>query len=351
MKFNLKKIDWDQINSVSKTIKTINYLINKTQYASVDFNGWYNDQFNFKRYFVCLLHMVMLSFCLLIGLYNLYFDSLFYFVESISPKISKSLIITALLLVVLAFIIRLDVFIGEWNRRICVYKYFHLIEDNIESKHGLTKKNYRKLSTLVRLTELFVLKGTIPSIAIFCALLFLYITIISRNIYIMTYSLLVIYGAIIVPSSISISGTIGFVSMYYFKLLFDQINEQIEVISKHEIISLINRFRLIRLTKRHNSIAHSIHITNLMIRRTVCALFIILSFLQIIPLNLFIECDFWFLQIFYLIYLFTTISFGLGVALVFSMQINSAHKSYKTIYKILRRNQKFGFKFEWKVFQ
>ena len=252
MKIKLKKIDWDQINSVSKTIKTINYLINKTQYASVDFNGWYNDQFNLKRYFVSLFHMIILNVIFSIGFYHLYFDLLFHLLEDVLPKNPKSMIVTGMLMVVLAFVIRLDVFIGEWNRRICIYKYFHFIEDDIESKHGLTRKNYRKLSFLVRLTDLIVLKGTIPVLAIFCASLFLYIAVRFQNIYLMAYCPLVIYGVTIIASSMSISGTIGFVSMYYFKLLFDQINWQIEAISKHEYICLIDKMRLIRLTKRHN---------------------------------------------------------------------------------------------------
>ena len=71
--------------------------------------------------------------------------------------------------------------------------------------------------------------------------------------------------------------------------------------------------------------------------------------MQIIPLNLFIETDVRLEQIMYLIYFFTSLSYGFEVSLLFSMQINSAHKSWKKIYQILKIKHKPNFYFEWKV--
>ena len=345
----IEKIKWDQFNNVSKTIKTTNYLIIKTNCASVDFNCWYYDQFYFKRYMISLFHLFVLIFDLLIGFYFLHYDTLIYKKLNFLPKNPKSLTSVGVIVVVFAFIIMLDVFIGEWNRRILIYKYFHYLQEDIQSKYGLTRKNYKKLSILVRMAELIVLRGAIPLISIFCILFSLFVAITSGNITFLTFlGPLIIYGVIICASSMSLSGTIGFVSMYYFKLLFDQINDQMESINKKEFITFMDRMRLIWLTKKHNLITISVNKTNLTIRKTVCAVFMMLSFMQIIPLNLYLESDFW-LEKFPMYFFYQQQSVLVSEYLLFSVQINAAHKLYKTIYKILKRKQKFQVYFLWKV--
>ena len=330
-------------------------MIMKTQYSSVDFTGWYHDQFNLKKYLICLFHLIMLCSCLFLGFLFIQIDWLFHLVDNdFLPKNSKLLLLTGLIILVLTIAIRFDVFMGEWTRIILVYRYFYYLEHDIRSKHGLTKYSYKKLSTLARITELIILKGSLPLIGFLLIGLILLFTIISGKIVLQIIICpILIYNILIVIFTFTLAGAISIISIYYFKLLFDQINDQIEKMYKRSNLQGFIRFndkkRLILMVKNHESISILVYKSNLMIRRCVCILFITLAFMQIIPLNLFIETDVWYEQILYLIYLSTSLSYGLGVSLLFSIQINSAHKPWKTIYKILKLKHKFNFYFEWKV--
>ena len=348
-------MNWNQFYNVSRTIEFINYMIMKTQYSSVDFTGWYCDEFNLKRYLICLFHLIMLSICLFLGWLFIQIDYFFNLIDNdFLPKNIKLLLATGIFILMLTIAIRFDVFMGEWTRIILVYRYFYYLEHDIRLEHGLTKHNYKKLSTLARIVEVVILKGSIPLIGFLLVGSTLFITINSGRIFLQIIGCpLLIYNILIVVTTLTLAGAISIVSIYYFKLLFDQINNQIKIIYKRSNLQGFIRFndkkRLISMVKKHESISILVYKSNLMIRRCVSILFINLAFMQIIPLNLLIETDVRLEQIMYLIYLFTSLSYGLGVSLLFSMQINSAHKSWKTIYQILKIKHKSNFYFEWKV--
>ena len=294
-----------------------------------------------------MLWMILL---LCISLIN--FDYAFSLIDNeFLPKNTKIIIRFLVFVIILAIAIRNDVLIGEWTRSILVYRYFYYLQHEIRSKHGLTKANYKKLSILARITEFLILKGCIVLIGIIMFLIVGYVTIRANKIGFTIIFLVIIYGIIIIGSTLALGGSIVIISIYYFKLLFDQINLKFEIIYKrsHRFLRLTDRQNLIWLTKKHNSIRIMIDQTNLVISKCICVLFIALAFMQIIPLNLLIETDVWFEKLFYLMFLFTSLSYGFGITLLFSIQINSAHKSYKTIYKILRGKRNLKFYFQRKV--
>ena len=162
------------------------------------------------------------------------------------------------------------------------------------------------------------------------------------------------YIFVMSASTIGLIGMNGFLFLYYYKLIFDQINHQIEVIEKrsYKTVSLIDQYLLIRLVKKHDLRAQQVKQLNVMVHRSSLMFYVCLASLQTIPLHLFMESEVLIYQIVYVIYLIDTIAFGFGAIFIFSMQINSAHKSHKIIYKILTKNlvqHKFSFNFKWKV--
>lgn len=133
-------------------------------------------------------------------------------------------------------------------------------------------------------------------------------------------------------------------------MLFNQINDLIKTIDKQSkwSISFINRFRLIRLTKKHDLIAKKLFSFNLIIRRTCLVFFICIALMQVIPLNIYLKSDNWFEKSIILIYIIFTFLNGFIISYYMSFLITITHKPYKTIYKLIRKS-KPSLEFKWKV--
>ena len=194
------------------------------------------------------------------------------------------------------------------------------------------------------------LKGCVPLICVSVVVIFTFILIKSDKLLLQFFTLLFIYNTLLVASTIALLGSIAFMTLYYYKLLFDQINGKMRKICKlsKSTIKVADQKRLLRLIKRHNLRGQQVNQLNILFRQTTLVLFIVLALLQIIPLNLYLQANVLFEKILYLIYLFTSMVFGLGNVFFFSMQIKAAHKPYKTIYCILSK-QKLNLHFKWKV--
>ena len=114
-------------------------------------------------------------------------------------------------------------------------------------------------------------------------------------------------------------------------------------------VSFPNQRRLIWLTHKHNYYALLVNNANLVARRTVAFFFITFPIVTlIIPLNLSLYNHDYVLQIFYIIYTFLLFSGSLVVAYSLSVLIETAHKPYKPIYKIIRKHS-FSLDFKLKV--
>ena len=128
-----------------------------------------------------------------------------------------------------------------------------------------------------------------------------------------------IYGIFYCAITLVLIGALSIISLYYYILLFDQINKQVEWIcneSKHRV-SLAHQNSLIHLIKKHNSIAYLLYLIHFIIRTLVTFItlitlitlilvfFITLALMQIIPLNLYLKTDNVYMRIIYLIYLLT----------------------------------------------
>ena len=110
-----------------------------------------------------------------------------------------------------------------------------------------------------------------------------------------------------------------------------------------------NQRRLIWLTYKHNYYALLVNNANLVVRRIIAFFFITFPIVTlIIPLNLSLYNHDYILQIFYIIYIFAVFSADLLLAYLLSVLIESAHKPYKPIYKIIRKHS-FSLDFKLKV--
>ena len=194
------------------------------------------------------------------------------------------------------------------------------------------------------------MKGCVPLIVTIIYITSFYIMIRANLMTIYLLVLVLIYGVFYCAIVLVVSGVLSIISLYYYILLFDQINKQIQWIcnkSKHRV-SLVNQNRLIRLIKKHDSIAYLLYLNHFITRRVILVFFIALALIQIIPLNLYLKTDNVYMRIVYLIYLFTSLSYGFTIAYFLSLQISVAHKPYKLIYKLLTKKG-IPFKTKWKV--
>ena len=341
--------------NLPKTVKLISCLFKKFFLTSVDFFQIYHYKFNIIRYLICVLHFILINFGLLIFLLIAINDSAYNLINNtLLPANFRFILLFLLSFLILSICVRLDILINEWNHRLRVLKFlYHFLGDDKKSI-GLKRKNYEKLSILLKFIELIFLKGFALLICFLLTFLFLLIAIKSNNFAFQLLTPLILYLVLMTASTLALIVSLGFLAFYYYKLLFDQINDQFKRIYKRssKIISLKDQMRLIKLIGMHNQRAKQIEQMNEFVRRTLLLLFIFLAFVQTIPLHLYIESDQLIYQIIFLVFLLIAMIFGFGVVFVLSMQIRSAHKPSKMIYCVFNRKlhlHKINLYFKFKV--
>lgn len=333
---------------LSKSTELIGYLIKTTQLTSVDFTFIYHEKINTKRYLMSILHFVMnclgviIAFIVIYPLYHLIENEYF-------PKNCQKLLLFGLIDMIMSISMRMDMLFDEWKNKLSVLKFCYYIQNNIKSKHQLNKSNNRKLGIDLKFLEIVLIKGLTVIMVGSVTLNTLYIAFRCDKITFKILSPLIIYWIWCVSFAISIITPVISFTTYYYKLRFDQLNNRFEKICKtKDSISINDLKRLILLIRQHDLLSIQIHKTNLWIRRSVGLFFVCVALLQILPLHLIMGTNVLFEQLFYSQYIITAFLFGKAPALLFSIQIESAHKPRKVIYKILTQN--ISFRCKWKVF-
>ena len=340
-----------ELINLSNTIELIGNLCKKSLVTSVNFNEIYHDEFNFKRYLICCLNLFIMIIGLILMFLIIYFDSLYNLIDNkYLPKHTKIILFASLVLIFNSIICRLDIIIDEWKNHLSFFKFFRPLHENNKSKHGLIRKNYKKLSLMSNFANLMLIRGSIPTVASLLTLVVIYIAIKSNKLPFYLFTLLFIYLAFMVASTFMLVSSMAVITLYYFTLLFDQINNKIKGIylRSNFSVTIKDQVNLLRLIREHDLRAQDVKRLNQIVSLTCLVFFIILALMQIIPLNLFLQTDVWYQQIIYLIYLITSLGFCFGAFFIYSMQIITAHKPYKTTYKMLRK-QKLNLYFKWKV--
>ena len=344
---------YEDFVDLSKTIKTFGKWITKWYFTSVDVTGIYHNEFNSKRYLLNCLHFVLLNICVWLVVLLVSNNSLWQSIKSdFWPRNLRIILITIAGsgFVIISF--RFDALYDEWYNHLKMFKHIYYLQENISSKHGLTKRNHFKLSVLLKTVESLKILVSVFVGALF--FLYLYIAIESNNLFLQLVFPIVIYGVSFVAATIVLVFFISFLSAYYYKLMFDQINDRIETIYKRPInsLSMVYQLRLIKLVKKHDVIANGMCQLSILVRRSALLYIIVVTLVEILYLNLFFDKDLLLYKIFYFVFLFAAFGFGFGFVFACSLQINAAHKPAKLIRKILCKNRKkFNFYFKWKVIE
>ena len=337
--------------NIEKSLEFIDDLVKQTSFCSVGFTELYLGQLNLFKYIICWLHIIIFLIITFGFILFIKFDFLWNLIDNeFLPENTRSLLVVIVVLMVLTIACRFDIAISEWNKRCKVYKYYYYLRENIKSKHGLTKKNYKKIEILTKILELFVIKGCVPLIVLLIFAIHLYSLIRTQLITLYLLIPVAIYSLYYGSATLSLMGSLSIISLYYFTLLFGQIDNRIKRINDQskQYVSLANQKRLIQLINRHNSIANLIYQNNFITRRLLLVFFFTLALMQTIPLNLLLKTHNLYYRMFYLIYSFVSLSYGFAIAYFLSLQITAAHKPYKIIYDILTK-KRIPLQIKWKV--
>ena len=132
---------------------------------------------------------------------------------------------------------------------------------------------------------------------------------------------------------------VNYIYFPYFKLRFDQLNDQIKAIQnrKPKIIFPMRENFLIKLINEHNSLALEVNKFNLLFRKTAAAMFVCLSLSKITTIYLSIYMKHTFTRILMVIGFSYLFLFGFGITCIYSLQINSSKCSYKMIHSVVCR--------------
>ena len=344
---NFKKIfQFILSTNLGETIKLGGFFAKNTFMISVDMTEIYFGQFNLVRYLMCWIHFFMLLITLVFCISLITFDPMFQLIDNeFLPKNVKPIIILVIVALISATIARFDFLMAEWNGTISVFRVVYYLQEDIKSKHGLTNNNHKKLKTLVKICK-------IPCIFAVCfyyiiiSLIILYISIKSNRITLHILTPFLIYDGFLVAITLAFYFGQGILGLYYYFLLFSQINDQIHKIYQKSkwFLTSLDRNRIIGLFKEHNLFAIQVHEINFVIRRTLLAFYIILALVQVITLNIILKTDAWIEKLFYFSGLIFVMVFGFGLSYSLSTLTKIAHKPYEIIYKIIRKPIPLPFK-------
>ena len=345
----------NEVIDLSNVIKLIGYLSKKSHFISVDFTEIYKGQINIIRYFINWFHFILINCGFLTLLTFVINDDLYSLIDNeFLPKNARSVLVVGLIFIFLTISLRFDVLINEWYHRLKPLKFVYYLQFDVKMQHGLTRRNLFKLSIITKLFDFGFKIGAPLALAVISSVT-LYVAIRSGRSAVFILCPVLVYLTTNVVTTISICAVLLVISLYYYMLRFDQLNQQFESIEKRSSssVSVINQIKLIRLVKRHSQEAQELNMFNLMMRRTVGVYWVSIALLQMLPLNIFLEEDqVLFFKFFYFVYVIGALAFGLVVSVLFSWQISKAHQPIKSIHKILTRNlhrKQSTFYFKWKV--
>ena len=220
---------------------------------------------------------------------------------------------------------------------------------NIKSRHKLTEKNYKRLAILSQIVTVIMLNYASPIFVILTIAIGTSFTYMSWQLYWLFYQ--IVFTPIYIFAIWTITSFTCIIYLYfpYYKLRFDQINQQIYVISngKSNVINLQNEKRLIKLIYEHNQLAIEIKKFNLIFRRLAAAFFITASLIKIMTLFLMINIKHFIAKLIIINAFFLIFFFGFGMSILFSLQIKSAKNCYEIVHSIIcKRRIRLPLKFK-----
>ena len=328
---------------------------------SIGFDDIYYGDKNPKQLKISILVLTYLWLTVLYGLSFILNDYMFSLMDI--PLFNghlRQLVMLGVSIVFLDAMFKTDYLIGEMNCNLNQFKVLYYLMMDWKRNHRLNDKNYKRLAILSRIIQFWLIDFGIIFILIVIYITFIQLTILSKNkwfwiSYIITTTPIFIYVPIITISTICLY----IIIFKYYVMVFDQINDEINLIlceNKKSIlfkrrlktINKANQRQLINLIDQHNKAAIEIDNINLIIRRSIASLFINISIIKIISLYLLVNWNHFMIKILLSFIFFIIVTFSFGVCYMFTLQIKSAHQSQKTIYSIVCK-YKLKLRFKLKV--
>lgn len=242
--------------------------------------------------------------------------------------------------------IRRDFLIADMENNLNGFKSFYYLKNNTNEIYKLNQSNYKRLSVLS--FYLYILSVRIMPVVVFIGVMY---TI--TNIWLITGSfiwfvmvLVESYTAYVVLNAIFCFVTVLVIPLTYYRMLFNQINFEInEVVKSKRRKSIIRLFKMIQ---KHHMISIEIDQLNKSFRRTIGSLFMIVSVAQMFLLYMMLKVNELYVK-FTVILIFIAWSYlCLQLCTLLSLQINAAHRSYKTIFSVLNKPN-LSYRMRWKV--
>ena len=207
------------------------------------------------------------------------------------PRQFKTFHLLVVFIIGLTAYLRTEFLLGEINYDLKPFKVFYFLINNLNAKHKLNQSNYKRLAILSRLTTCFLIDYGSTLILILTFSFIAIIAILSRQLF-WILELILVTPTYIASVHTSSTACVIFIIIIYYKLRFDQINQEIKSVLPNGVIKVINKTRerkLISLINKHNLLSNDIQQLNLMMQNLAAALFIILSLIKIISLYLLIN--------------------------------------------------------------
>ena len=321
---------------------------------SVGFDEIYYGIKNPKRFKLCIILCIMHWICTFYHL--IWISSDYIWSKTDEPFLPEKIRIGFAGYFILFFYIAVfttDLILSDISSHLSPLKVFYpLINDN-KQLHKLNDKNYKRLAILSRFVIIIMLNYAKPIFIILTISWQTLCSILSSQFYWLIYQLFTtpIFINMIMAY---VTGTCFVYSYFpYYKLRFDQFNDQIKSIipnGKGKIINKKIENQLVSLIDEHNQLAIEVNGMNMMLRRTAVAFFITLSLIKIMSLYLMIHMKDVLARIFVINVFCAFFFFGFGMSLAFSLQIRSAHQSHKLIHSIVSK-QKMRLPLRFKVNQ
>ena len=351
------RFDFEEFIDIKKSTKAIGYWIKTTFIVSVDITELYHDKINWKRHLFGWFNVVFLILYGIFLICAISIKSIFDLVDSeFIPSTYKILCIYYIFITILITSFRFDAIMSEKNRLVTVFKSFYYLQEDIKSKHGLTDANLRKLAIFYKLLYVACFYICLPFVMGFAITYYSYVAIMCNRITFQLLTPLALFHIWLVASTVFLGATMGIGMFYYYILMFKQIDCQINEIYKQidGFFTIKHKKKLMKLIKQHNLMALNVYKVNLIIRRSILVFFVTYVILTILPLNLYIRSNSPIEKLMCFGGIFFNLLYSSCWAFAMSTTTRVAHQPYKTIYKIIKKqnfiiNSKRNFNYKWKV--
>ena len=339
--------------SFENTISSLIKFCKRFYIYSVGFDDIYYGFRNPKRLTISIMICVMLWVVTFYHLLLVTSDHVYGLIDGeFVPDLYRTDLAFNFIILFMVCVIKTDQIIGEIKYNAKPLEVFHFLMHNIKSKHKLTFNNYKKLEIFSRFQQIFLLNYGAPIISGLVTAFYLVLALRFNCLTWWLQSSLMTPFYVMMTLILTSSSCIIFIYYPYYKLLFDQINDRLKLLTndRSNVIFKNKETQIIELIHEYNQTAIRIHSFNLIVTRIAATLFICLSLAKIFLLYMVMNMEDQFLKIILEIAFVFFFIFGFGSSIIFSLQIKSAHQSQKLIHFMLCR-YKMRLSFRLKVNQ